>query len=174
MYTFFITGHKDSQKVSIFGDVKKFVRIVIAALAAVLLAGCSGSRQQLTLTGGGLESFRIGSPISAVLRLEVNNTSYKINVSDITGKVLNDGEPLLDLKAEDFSIPARSESTVLVPVEASLEPGVGLLSLGRLLSARDLDESITVSVTFTATGFLGFKKTQTIENVPLSTLAGLL
>ena len=154
--------------------MKKFVTIVFAALVAVLLTGCSGSGKQLTLTGGGLESLKIGSPITAVLRLEVNNTSYKVDVSDITGKVLNDGEPLLDLKAQDFSIKARSESTVFVPVEAALEPGVGLLSLGRLLSARDLDESITVSVTFTATGFLGLKKTQTIENVPLSTLAGLL
>lgn|GEM_PF-2326583 len=154
--------------------MKKIVNTILVALAALLLTACAGSNNQLKLTGGGLESLKIGSPITAVLRLEVSNPSYKVNVSDITGKVLNDGEPLLDLKAEDFTIPARKDSQVFVPVEASLEPGVGIFSLGRLLSAQDLDESITVSVTFTASGFLGIKKTQTIENVPLSTIANLL
>ena len=164
---------KDRQKVSIFGDVNKIVDILLALLAAVLLAGCSSSRNQFTITGGGMDSVRIGDPITAVANLNINNPSYKVKVSDISGKIKSGEKALLNVQADDCEIPARSSSTVFVPLEASLEPGVGFFSIMKIVSGGDY-ENLTADITFTATGLFGIKKTQTLENIPLKDLMKLL
>ena len=94
-------------------------------------------------------------------------------MSDISGKLKSSGTPLLDLKAEDFTIPAKSDSRISIPIEASLEPGVGLITIMRTLGGGNF-EGMTVDLTFTATGFLGIKKTQTLNDIPVKDIIGLL
>ncbi len=96
-----------------------------------------------------------------------------MKVSDISGKIKNGEKALLNVQAEDFEIPARSSSTVFVPIEASLEPGVGVFGIMKIVSGGDY-ENLTADITFTATGLFGIKKTQTLENIPLKDLMKLL
>ncbi len=138
-----------------------------------MLSGCANSGNKFAVTGGGVESLHMGSTITAVANLNFTNPSHKVKVSDISGVVKNGETALLGLSAEDFEIPARSASTVAVPVEASLEPGVGLFSIMRIVSNGDY-ENLTADLTFTATGFLGIKKTQTIKDIPVKDLMKLL
>ena len=153
--------------------MKKIVRIVFAAVVALMLSGCAGRGNQFTITGGGVESVHLGPTITAVANLNFSNPSHKVQVSDISGKVKKGDSAILTLTAEDFTIPARSQTTIAVPVEASLEPGVGMLSLLKLASGNNFD-GLTADLTFTASGFLGIKKTKTIENVPVKDIIGLL
>ena len=153
--------------------MKKFVRILFAAVVAALLTGCSGGGSKFTITGGGVQSVHVGNPITAVAELTINNPSYKVQVSDISGVVKRGEDALLNLKAEDFTIPARTESTVFVPVEASLAPGVGLLRIMSLVGGGNF-EGLTVDLTFTGTGFLGMKKTRTLTDIPIKDIIGLL
>ena len=153
--------------------MKKIVRILFAALIAAALTGCTDAYKQFQITGGSLESPTLGPPMGAVLSVDVNNPTYKVVVTDVSGKVKKGERHMLDLTAEDFTVPARSASTVKIPVTATMAPGVGLLSIGRVLASGDYDD-IVVDLTFTASGFLGFKKTQTIENIPVKDLISLL
>lgn len=153
--------------------MNKIVRILLAVVVAALLAGCSNSRNQFTITGGGMDSVHIGDPITAVANLNINNPSYKVKVSDISGRIKSGEQTLLNVQAEDFEIPARSSSTVFVPLEASLEPGVGVFGIMKIVSGGDY-ENLTADITFTATGLFGIKKTQTLENIPLKDLMKLL
>lgn len=150
--------------------MKKFVLIVVAALLAV---GCSRKNGSFEIVGGGLEAVRIAIPVKAEIWFEVVNNTGQVSLSDISGKVKKAGAPLLAFTAEDFTIPGRIRSKLIVSGEAAPEPGVGLLSLARLFSSQDFS-GFTVSVTFTARGFLGIKKTQTIEDIPLQNIVGLI
>jgi len=153
--------------------VKKFVQILLLAVVALALTSCADSRRQFNIVDGGVASLSVGSPIKAVLKLTFDNPSHKYEVMDITGKVKHSGSAILDLQAEDFTIPARDTTEVLVPVEARLEPGTGILTVMRMISARDLS-NVTVSLTFTVKGFLGFRKTETIEDIPVENIIGLI
>ena len=153
--------------------MKKFVRILFAVVLAALLTGCSGIGSKFTVTGGGVQSVHIGSPITAVAELTFNNPSHKVDVSNVSGVVKNGAEALLNVKAEDFTIPARTESTVFVPVEASLAPGVGLLRIMSIAGGGNFD-GLTVDLTFTATGLFGLKRTRTLTDIPIKDIIGLL
>ena len=153
--------------------MKKFVGILFAIVLATLLTGCSNSGSKFTITGGGVQSVRIGPPITAVANLTFSNPSYKVEVSDVSGVIKSGESPLLNVSAEDFTIPARATTTVSVPVEANLAPGVGLFRIMSLVGGNNF-EGLTADLTFTASGFLGLKKTQTIENVPVKDIIGLL
>ena len=152
--------------------MKKIVSILLAAVVAVMVNGCA-SENKFTITGGGVESVHLGPTITATANLTFSNPSYKVKVSDVSGVVKNGEDALLNLTAEDFTIPARSTTTVPVPVEGSLAPGVGLLKIMSLVSGSNF-EGLTADLTFTATGLLGIKKTQTIEGIPLKELMDLL
>ncbi|MBP5173092.1 MAG: hypothetical protein J6037_05235 [Bacteroidales bacterium] len=153
--------------------MKKFVGILSAVLCAVLLAGCTNTGGKFTITGGGVESIHLGSPITCTANLTFSNPSYKVEVSNVSGVVKSGEDELLNLTAEDFTIPARSTTTVPVPVEASLAPGVGLFRIMSLVGGNNFD-NLTADLTFTASGFLGLKKTKTIENIPVKDIIGLL
>ena len=153
--------------------MKKIVRILFAAVLAALLTGCSNAGSKFTITGGGVESVHFGPPITAVANLTFSNPSYKVEVSNVSGVVRSGESPLLNVSAEDFTIPARSETTVAVPVQASLAPGVGLLRILSLANGNNFD-GLVVDLTFTASGFLGIKKTRTLEDIPVKDIIGLL
>ena len=154
--------------------MNKIVRILFAALtAALLLGGCASQGSKFTITGGGVESVHLGQPITAVANLTFNNPSQKVKVSAVSGKVKSGETALLGLTAEDFEIPARSETTVAIPVEANLEPGVGIRTIMKLVASGDF-EDLTADITFTASGFLGIRKTQTIEDIPVKDLLRML
>ena len=153
--------------------MKKIVGILFAAVLAALLTGCSNTGSKFTVTGGGVESVHLGSPITAVANLTFSNPSYKVEVSNVSGVVRSGESPLLNVSADDFTIPARSETTVGIPVQASLAPCVGLLRIMSIMRGGDMDD-LVVDLTFTASGFLGIKKTKTLENIPVKDIVGLL
>ena len=146
---------------------------MLAFVLAAVLNGCADGGRQFTITGGGVESVHLGPTITATANLTFSNPSHKVKVTDISGKVKSNGTAILSLSAEDFTIPARSTATVPVPVEASMEPGVGILSIMKIVGGNNF-EGLTADLTFTASGFLGIRKTQTLEDIPLKSIIGLL
>ncbi|MBO4465739.1 MAG: lipoprotein [Bacteroidales bacterium] len=153
--------------------MKKIVGILFAAVLAALLTGCTNTGSKFTVTGGGVESVHLGSPITAVANLTFSNPSYKVEVSNVSGVVKSGKSPLLNVSAEDFTIPARSETTVRIPVQASMAPGVGLLKIMSIAGSNNFDD-LVVDLTFTASGLLGIKRTRTLENIPVKDIVGLL
>ena len=154
------------------------MRRIVLLLAAVvlLLSGCTDYRQ-IRIDGVTPGSFRFNGTSSATVELKVqvdNPTARTVSVESVDAVLLREGREFVRFSLEDKVLAApRTESTVSLPVRASVLDPVGIISAGLDFKSWRLEDFVVDgSVVLSLDGKM--KKTVRLRKVPLKDIVNAL
>lgn len=154
------------------------MRRIVLLLAAVvlLLSGCTDYRQ-IRIDGVTPGSFRFNGTSSATVELKVqvdNPTAHTVSVESVDAVLLREGREFVRFSLEDkVSAAPSTESTVSLPVRASVLDPVGIISAGLDFKSWRLEDFVVDgSVVLSLDGKM--KKTVRLRKVPLKDIVNAL
>ena len=129
--------------------MKKLLRLLIPALAALCLCSCGKSFQDIKVTSCDLESLspRGLSAIDAVVNVGVDNPTVQVTLTNLAAVVKMDGVPCLHVTADDLTLAPKSEQVYSLLLHGALDELFNPLQLLTLLAEPNLD-ALTLDVSF--------------------------
>lgn len=154
-----------------FAIMKKFAKLIIVVISAAILASCSsiGNIQLLDydIKEATPESFY---SIKGVVALKLANFGPALTLTEIQGELFHAEQSMGTFTVDDVYIPARNSNWIDASGHILIDESVSLLSVLALAKNFKMEEySVSVS-TKVKLGI--FKKTITVDRMPLSELAG--
>ena len=151
-------------------DVKKYIGIIVGALAALLCCSSCNPYRKLEVRDIALKEVNIFSnPASVVVDMTVYNPSRELEITEIQGSVKNGEKKLVHFVTDTLVIPKRCESQLQARVQVFLADGVGVFQLMRVIQAQDLSE-LSADASATVKDFLGIRRHKEIVDFKLSDL----
>ncbi|MBQ9462093.1 MAG: hypothetical protein IJU68_00360 [Bacteroidales bacterium] len=153
--------------------MKKFVLILMTALAGVCLSSCSGSFKDIKLTSCELVSLspRGLSAFDAVLNLSIDNPAPQVTLSEMSAVIKMNQVPCLHLTAEDITISPRTELIYSVTFHGTMDENFNPFTLLSLVKQPDL-AAMTIDVGFRGTLKSGLGKYFEYKDIPVKDLIG--
>ncbi len=124
--------------------MRKVISAIIAALAVLLLSGCS-KISQIELKSCAVDSVSMAGlrGINATLLLEVDNPALQFTLADINGVLYRNGEEYVLYEADPIQVNAKSCAVYPLPCKATLAPSVSLMQVLTLAKDFNIEEFTT-------------------------------
>lgn len=147
--------------------LKRIVSAVAALGIVAASAASCGDPHDISLKSYDLASLTLNGlrGVDAILSLEIDNPSVRIDVSEIGGQLRKGDKPIAHFIAEPFTLKARSTQTYTLPCTITLDPGVSLMDVISIVG-KGLSDDLKVDIS--AQGSHGpVHKTVSRSDVPL-------
>ncbi len=151
--------------------MKKSLKLLTVALAALCLVSCGKSFQDIKVTSCELVSLspRGLSSLDATISLEVDNPTVQVTLTGMYAVAKMDGVPCLHFTADDLTLSPRSKEIYTIEVHGNIDDGFNPFQLLVLLQNRDMD-LVTIDVKFRGTLKSGLGKDFEYKDIPLKDL----
>ena len=151
-------------------DVKKYIGIIVTALAALLCCSSCNPYRKLEVRDIALKEVNLfANPATIAVDMTVYNPSRELEITEIQGSVKNGEKKLVHFVTDTLVIPKRCESRLQARVQVFLADGVGVFQLLRVLQAQDLS-TLSADASATVKDCLGIRRRKEIVNFKLSEL----
>lgn len=151
--------------------MKKLLRLLIPAIAALCLCACGKSFQDIKVTSCDLESLspRGLSSMDAVVNVGVDNPTVQVTLTNLAAVIKMEGIPCLHVTADDLTLTPKTEQIYTILLHGTLDESFNPLQLLGLLAEPDLDV-LTLDVSFRGTLRSGIGKDFEYTDIPLKDL----
>ena len=151
-------------------DVKKYIGIIVTALAALLCCSSCNPYRKLEVRDIALKEVNLfANPATIAVDMTVYNPSRELEITEIQGSVKHGEKKLVHFVTDTLVIPKRCESHLQARVQVFLADGVGVFQLLRVLQAQDLS-TLSADASATVKDCLGIRRRKEIVNFKLSEL----
>lgn len=149
--------------------MKKLAAILMAC--TLVLTGCSNSFKDIKVTSFDIVSItpRGLSELAATVEVGINNPTIPFTVRDILGTIKLDGNPCLDITADQVLVDGNREKIYSVPLRARLCEGFNPFSLLTMLQNQDLSR-FTVDISAKVELRSGIGKTFELKDISMDKL----
>ncbi len=150
-------------------DMKKLLIILSACIT--LFAGCSGSINDIEVTGFNIISVtpRGVSELYATVELGIRNPIIAFTLQNMEGTINMDGQPCIRITADQLMVDGKSDKVYVIPVKGKLMEGFNPWQLLSVLKDNDFSK-LTVDASARVSLKSGIGKDIAVKDMSLEKL----